>query len=59
MGLKSYTPVESYYKLVRTVEGDPEFDAKRAEKKLRRYVEIHDHATRIKAESWWTTSTKT
>lgn len=48
--LKSYTPVESYYKLIKTVEGDPEFDAKRAKKKLRRYVESHDHAIRLKAE---------
>ena len=26
--------------------GDPEFDTKRAQKKLRRYVESHDHAIR-------------
>jgi type I restriction enzyme R subunit len=48
--LKNYTPVESYYKLVKKVEGDPEFDTKRAKKKLRRYVESHDHAIRLKAE---------
>lgn len=48
--LKHYTPVESYYKLVKNVEGDPEFDTKRAKKKLRRYVESHDHAIRLKAE---------
>jgi type I restriction enzyme R subunit len=48
--LKSYTPVDSYYKLVKTVESDPEFDIKRAQKKLRRYVESHDHAIRLKAE---------
>src|SRR2546422_1811425 len=48
--LKYYTPVESYYKLVKKVEGDPEFDTKRANKKLRRYVESHDHAIRLKAE---------
>ena len=45
-----YTPVDSYYRLVKTVEGDPEFDTKRAGKKLRRYVEDHDHAIRLKAE---------
>ena len=28
--LKSYTPVDSYYKLVKTVESDPEIDTKRA-----------------------------
>ena len=48
--LKQYTPVESYYKLVKRVEDDPEFDTKRAKKKLRRYVESHDHAIRLKAE---------
>ncbi len=48
--LAHYTPVDSYYRLVKTVEGDPEFDTKRAGKKLRRYVEDHDHAVRLKAE---------
>ena len=48
--LKHYTPVSSYYKLVKTVEGDPEFDTKKAKKKLRKYVESHDHAIRLKAE---------
>ena len=48
--LKHYTPVNSYYKLIKTVESDPEFDTKRAKKKLRRYVESHDHAIRLKAE---------
>jgi type I restriction enzyme, R subunit len=48
--LKQYTPVTSYYKLVKKVESDPEFDTKRAKKKLRRYVESHDHAIRLKAE---------
>ena len=48
--LKCYTPVDSYYRLVKTVEDDPEFDIKRASKKLRNYVEDHDHAIRLKAE---------
>jgi len=48
--LASYTPVESYYRLMKKVEDDPEFDTKRARKKLRRYVESHDHAIRQKAE---------
>ena len=48
--LSHYTPVESYYRLVKTVEADPEFDTKRAKKKLRRYVESNDHAIRLKAE---------
>ncbi len=30
--------------------GDPEFDVRKARKKLRRYVEGHEHAIRLKAE---------
>jgi type I restriction enzyme R subunit len=48
--LKAYTPVDSYYKLVAKTEADPEFDVKKAKKKLRKYVESHDHAIRLKAE---------
>ncbi|TIP82944.1 MAG: type I restriction endonuclease subunit R, partial [Mesorhizobium sp.] len=48
--LRYYTPVNSYYRLVKTVDADPEFDTKRATKKLRRYVESNDHAIRLKAE---------
>lgn len=48
--LKSYTPVQSYYKLVKTVGDEPKVDANRAKKKLRRYVESHEHAIRLKAE---------
>ena len=48
--LKAYTPVNSYYKLVKKTDEDPEFDTKKAKKKLRRYVESHDHAIRLKAE---------
>jgi type I restriction enzyme R subunit len=48
--LKSYTPVDSYYKLVKKTEDDPEFDTRKANKKLRRYVESHEHAIRLKTE---------
>ena len=48
--LAHYTPVASYYKLAKTVEDDPEFDARKAHRKLRRFVEGHDHAIRLKAE---------
>ncbi len=48
--LRHYTPVNSYYKLIKKIEDDPEFDTRRAQKKLRRYVESHDHAIRLKAE---------
>ena len=48
--LRHYTPVKSYYRLAKAVEDDPEFDAKKAQRKLRRFVEGHDHAIRLKAE---------
>ncbi len=48
--LAHYTPVASYYRLAKTVEDDPEFDVRKARKKLRRFVEGHDHAIRLKAE---------
>src|SRR5262249_35323208 len=48
--LASYTPVNSYYKLVKKIESDPEFDTKKAKKKLRHYVEGHSHAIEVKAE---------
>ena len=48
--LANYTPVNSYYKLIKKTDDDPEFDTKKAKKKLRRYVESNDHAIRLKAE---------
>ena len=48
--LANYTPVGSYYKLMKTVEDDPEFDVKRASKKLRAYVEGNQHAIAQKAD---------
>jgi len=48
--LANYTPVKSYYKLIKTIEDDPKFDVKKAQKKLRRFVEGHDYAIRLKAE---------
>ena len=48
--LQNYTPVDSYYRVIKAVESDPEFDTKRAKKKIRRYVESHQYAIRQKAE---------
>jgi len=48
--LKNYTPVASFYRLMKTVESDPLFDTKKAQKKLRKYVESNTHAIREKAE---------
>lgn len=48
--LKYYTPIDSYYKLLKTVEDDPMFDKKRAQKKLRSFVESNSHTIAHKAE---------
>lgn len=48
--LEHYTPVNSFYQLTKVVEEDPSFDIKEAQKKLRAYVEGHDHPIRQKAE---------
>ena len=48
--LARYTPVQSYYRLAKTIKDDPKFDTKKAQKKLQRFVEGHDHAIRLKAE---------
>src|ERR1019366_8969825 len=47
--LKSYTPISSYYKLRKTIADDPEFDLRRAQKKLRRDVESNHPAIRLQA----------
>jgi len=48
--IKNYTPVASYYRVAKTVEDDPDFDKKKALKKIRTYVESHEKAIRKKAE---------
>ena len=47
--LKYYTPVQSYYKLTKTVEDDPRFDKKRSQAILRFYVESNSYAIHEKA----------
>ncbi|MCL2784153.1 MAG: type I restriction endonuclease [Propionibacteriaceae bacterium] len=48
--LAHFVYVDSYYKLMKTIDEDPQFDAKKAASKLRRYVEGHETAVRRKAE---------
>lgn len=48
--LKYYTPIASYYKLMKTVQDDPMFDKKRAQKKLRAFVESYSYTIAQKAE---------
>lgn len=47
--LKNYTPIDSFYKLMKTVEDDPMFDKKRAQKKLRNFVEGDSYTIAKKA----------
>ena len=37
--LRNYTPYKSYYKILKAIESDPEFDKKQAPKKIRAFVE--------------------
>jgi type I restriction enzyme R subunit len=48
--LMYYTPVRCYYRLIKKIEDDPEFDVKKARKKLQRYVETHNYAIHEKTE---------
>ena len=48
--LGSYTSIRSYFNLVKMIDDDPEFDSKRAQRRLRHYVEEHEYAVRAKAE---------
>ena len=47
--LKNYTPIDSFYRLMKTVEDDPMFDKKRAQKKLRSFVESNEYTIAKKA----------
>lgn len=47
--LKNYTTYASFYKIVKTVEDDPEFDKKQAQKKLRAWVERQSETIHQKA----------
>lgn len=48
--LQNYTTYNSFYKLIKAVEENPEFDTKQAQKKLRAYVEGHEFAIAEKAK---------
>ena len=47
--LKNYTPYQSFYKVIKAVEDDPEFDKKQASKKLRWFVESRPETVEKKA----------
>lgn len=46
--LQNYTTYQSYYALLKKIEDDPEYDKKKAQKKLKVYVESHEHAIKKK-----------
>ncbi|MDR2925668.1 MAG: DEAD/DEAH box helicase family protein [Azoarcus sp.] len=48
--LRFYTPVQSYYRLIKTLSDDPQFDKKRAQKKLRKFVGSDSYPISKKAE---------
>lgn len=48
--LKNYTTYQSYYKLDKSAEENPEFETKQANKKLRAYVESHPFSIMEKAK---------
>ena len=47
--LKHYTTYNSYYKIVKAVDSDPEFEKKQAQKKLRAFVEGQPETIKQKA----------
>ncbi len=47
--LQNYTPYQSYYKVVRAIEEDPEFDKKQASAKIRAWVEAQPETIDAKA----------
>lgn len=48
--LKNYTHYENYYKIYKTIEDNPDFDKKKAQKKIRNYVEGQEFPIREKGE---------
>ena len=47
--LQNYTTYQSFYALLKKTEDDPEYDRKKAQKKLKAYVEGHNHAIKKKS----------
>lgn len=48
--LANYTTLKSYYEIEKSIEDNPLFDAAKAQKKLRAYVEQHQQTINTKAE---------
>lgn len=54
--LKNYTPVNSYYRLVKTAEGDPEFDTKKHRKNCAAMWKVMIMRFVSRPRLWWITS---
>ena len=48
--LQNYTSIQSYFSILKKIDDDPEFDSRRAQRRLRRHVEGSDIAINSKAE---------
>ncbi|WP_431061623.1 type I restriction endonuclease subunit R [Methanobacterium sp.] len=48
--LQNYLTCPTYFKLVKTIQDDPEFEEKKAKRLLRNFVEKHSHAITKKTE---------
>lgn len=48
--LKNYTTYETYYRLARAIEDDPELDKRKAVKAIARFVSLHPHNIAQKTE---------
>lgn len=48
--IANYTTYKSYYEIEKSIQDNPEFDTKKAQKRLRAYVETSQHTIDTKAE---------
>ena len=48
--LGNHTTVDTYFNILKAIEDDPQFDSKRAQRRLRKFVEGNPEAIRTKAE---------
>lgn len=47
--LQNYTTIDSWYRIMKIIENDPQFDKKRTQKKLRNFVEGNEYTIQRKA----------
>ena len=55
--VEQYRQLNSYYRLMKKIEDDPEFDTKRAQKKCAGTLRTTSTRSAKKPRSWWTIST--